>query len=385
MVNFGMAKIKIMEILRNPVSLLFIFVLPIGLTLFTGLFFEKGQKELQVPIALVDEDQTEFSKTIIGRMNGQSKIHFHEVTSELAERMLLRNEVDSVFVIKKGFQENLLNENREQTIDVLVTPSSMAVGIVKELMASEVIRLTSNIKASEHVVKLFKVLDIQHDNQETLWDEAYLYTDRQWEPEPLMTVQYQLLGEEINGKSKELTYSPFLGLWTFFTMLSCFLTSDWIVREKAIVFSRIQSTYLGLIPYVLQISGIFLLFHVLQTIVCYIIFTCLNIIQAGFDDLLMMIVFMFFSSALGVWIASCTKYMGNYYIASFLVVLFLGIAGGSFFPIHEFSNSLIEFPHIFPQDVLLYRENGAMKIQTLFIICVSVFLWVLAVRRLRIK
>lgn len=386
MVIFSMTYLKIMEVVRNPVPFIFLIFIPIGLTLLVGLFLDEGLNELEIPIALVDEDRTELSITIAKRMKDQAKIHIHEVSSEQANRMLLRNDVDSVFVIKKGFQEKLLHEQRENTIEIWVTPSSMAVGIVKEVMASEVVRLTSNIKASEQVVKLYKVLDIQTNQLDSLWNEAYLYTDRQWEPEPLMTIQYdKTYVEAFSAETMDVTYSPYLGLWTFFTMLSCFLTSDWIVREKTTLFSRIQSTYKGLISYVMHSSGVFFLFHAIQAILCFSVFVKLNIVQPRLEVVLMMILYVFISIATSVFIASCTKYIGSYYIMSVLFVILLGILGGSFFPVQEFYKSLTGFRIIFPQDVLLNREQTEMKFHVVFSVCVSIFLWTIAVRRLRIK
>ncbi|WHY87503.1 ABC transporter permease [Neobacillus novalis] len=381
--NLSITYFKIREILRHPLSLLLIFFVPLGLTLIVGHMVEKGQKQLEIPIAIIDEDHSDFSRLLVDRISSQAKLHLYKVSGENAERMLLKNDVDSVFVIKKGFQKRLLTGQREEIIDVWTSPSSIAEGIVREVIASETARLTSDVKAADWVVKVFKNLDIHIDQSKT-WNAAYHYTDSQWEPEPLMTIQYdQLYLEESGEDRKELGDSPYLRLWTFFTMLSCFLTSDWIIREKGVLFLRIQSTYHGLVSYLLQSTGALFLFHSFQTMLAFYIFGKINIIQMRPELLMLMIVYPFVCMALSVWSASFTKQIGSYYIVSFLFVIIIGILGGSFFPVQEFSSTLLKLSMFFPQNLLL--SNDQVKIHTPLFVSGAIVLWMLAIRRLREK
>ncbi|WP_240257760.1 ABC transporter permease [Fredinandcohnia quinoae] len=358
------------QFVKNPVSLLFLFIIPIGATIGLGSLFEKGQEELAIPIALVDEDKSDFSKIITKRMSDQSKITITNVSREKAEKLLATNEVDSIFMIKQGFQDNLLQEKREDTIEVWVSPSSMAVGIVREVMASEVIRLTSNIKAAEHVEKLYNQKGIEDSS---IWDEAYAYTDAQWDPEPLMTIDYiEQRGKDIVDAKSEII-NPYLGLWTFFTMLACFLAIDWIIKERNTIFARIQTTYQGLSSYLWKsISGYFIL-HVLQAFMSFIIFIKLDIVENRMSLLVAMILYLFICMSLSVLFASFTRNLNSYYISSFLFVLIVGVLGGSFFPVPELSE-------VFPQS---FVQHTATNMQTILAICVSSGLIVFAIRRVK--
>ncbi|ETI67994.1 ABC transporter permease [Neobacillus vireti] len=381
--NLSIAYFKIREILLHPLSLVLIFFIPLGLTLIVGHLVEKGQKQLEIPIAIIDEDHSDFSRLLVERISGQAKIHLYQVSGEKAERMLLRNDVDSVFVIKKGFQKRLLTGEREQSIEVWISPFSMAEGIVREVIASETARLTSDVKAADWVVKVYKSLDIQMDSSKT-WNAAYDYTDSQWEPEPLMTIQYDQLYLEESGAGKSgFGDSPYLRLWTFFTMLGCFLTSDWIVREKGVLFFRIQSTYHGLVSYLIQNTVALFLFHLFQTLLTFYIFVKTNIIQMRPELLLLMFVYLFVCLSFSIWSASFINQIGSYYIVSFLFVIIIGILGGSFFPVQEFSSTLLKLSVIFPQNLLL--SSNQMNIQTPLFISGAIVLWILAIRRLWIK
>ncbi len=370
--------LKIKEIIRNPLSILMFFFVPIGLTFVAGHFFEKGQKQIEIPIAIVDNDQTEFSAAILERMQGQAKIHLYRATASAAERMLERNEVDSVFVIKKGFQRNLLKGQREDSIEVWTTPLSMADGVVREVMAGEVTRLTSSVKAADRVVKLFKVLKMDTKPSQTTWKAAFNYTDSQWEPEPLMGIHYeQKYAVETAGKPEGV--SPYLRLWTFFTMLSVFLTSDWIVREKPVLFSRIRTTFTGLPSYVLQSTAAVYLFHILQTLMTFFIFG--KIVPLEMDVLWQMMIFVLVNVAASVFLTSWTKKVGSYYVVGLLLVFIIGILGGSFFPVQEISPSLQEISIIFPQELLF--NDLLMTLQTALFVCGSIVLWLLGIWRLQ--
>lgn len=375
---------KLKLLILNPLSLFLLILFPIAGTLFLGQFFEKGQKEIAIPIALVDEDKSDFSKLIIERLKNQERIQLHQVPADIAERMLARKEVDSVYILKEGFQEKLLQEEREKSIEVWVTPSSFAEGIVREMIASEVTRITSNIKSAERVVTLFKRLNFTTHSFERLWQQAYIYTDNQWVPVPLMTIHYeQMSAEGYRSNSKEGTsYSPFISLWTFFAMLSCFLASDWIVREKQTVFSRIQSTYRGVGSYLFQCSGALLILHISQTIISYIIFKNFELQKMNVETLGMMIFFVVFCLSLSIGVASYTSTLNTYYIMSFLLVFVIGILGGSFFPIQDISNVFAATTSYLPQSLLL---KAGFEIQLYSYFGAIFLLWIFALRRLQIK
>lgn len=381
--NLGIFYLSFKQLIRKPLYLLLLFA-PIGSALIWGYFFEKGQSDLAVPIAIVDKDETEFSRAIVERIIDQPRIQLHFVSSDEAERLLLRNEVDSVFVIKKGFQEHLMVEKRKETIEVWVTPSSVAEGIVREIIASEVLRLTSNIKSAERVVAIIKKMDKEADSFDQIWQEAYAYTDNQWKPEPLMTIQYEQLSveEPVLKPDESSNNSHYLALWTFFAMLVCFLTVDWVVREKRILFSRIGSTYKGLSSYIIQRSGAMMVIHILQVIISFLFLE--KLVGMSLVGLIMMLYYILICFTISLWVASFIDRLSSYYIVSFLIVLVMGILGGGFIAIREFSPFLANLSLVLPQSLILQSESIGVGIRTVGYACFLILLWVLSIRRLRI-
>ncbi|MDZ5471938.1 ABC transporter permease [Bacillus sp. 31A1R] len=384
--NLGIFFVKFMRIIKSPFSLLNLVVVPIGATLGLGFLLEKGQQDLVIPVAFVDEDQSGFSETVKTRLQNQPKIQLYFPSRKEAERMILRKEVDSVFVIKEGFEDSLLIEKREESVEVWITSSSLAEGIVRELIASEVLRMTSNIKAAEFIVKHYKKQNKSSFELNYLWQEAFNYSDKQWEPAPLMTIDYETFRDENSVKDLgKSTYSPFLGLWTFFSLFSCFLSIGWIVGERSLIFPRIKSTYKGLFSYIAQSVGVLFIFQCIQVILSVFLLSRIKAIEINLDIIVSMILFIFIGLALSVLLASVSTREKNYYLVSSLLVLLIGIVGGSFFPLQELSNKLSSLSFLFPQALLLDNSYSTLTIDEIFYISVISCITLLAIRRLHIK
>ena len=343
----GLMMEKLKHMFR-PITLL-LFVVPIVAAVGVGSLLEKQQKELVVPIAIVDEDQTDFSRNIINQMELQQRLVVKETSFNDADILLSRNEVDSIFVFKKGFQAHILDDKRKETIELWTSPTSIASGIVREVVASEVTKLTSSVKAANRVGKLYQ----QEKGMEAeVWKEAFEYTEDQLDPKPLMTINYVHEDRIAGTENKDVIFTSYLGIWSFFTMLSCFITSDWVVKERSILFPRMMTTNIGLASYLRQTSGAYILFHVLQAACSLCILGYFHLMDSTFLLYFGMVLFIIFTTAISMWTASRMRHLGGYYVTGSLVAFVLAIAGGSFFPIGDISPTFEFLSLWLPQKIL---------------------------------
>lgn len=373
---------KLKQLIFHPSSLLFIFF-PIAATIFFGFLFEKQQEELVVPIAIIDEDKTDVSEKIIAEIQKERRIVVHHASIEQAKRLLLRNEVDSVFYIKKQFKERLSNEKWGETIELWTSPSSVATGVVKELVASKIARMTTAIKASNRVVELTEKKLGKLSNSKQLWEEAYEYNDQQWEPDPLMTIDFAQ-GENNVGKKKveKTATTSYIGLWSFFTMLASFYISDWIVKEKNHIFPRVKTMSNGLIYYLLQRTGAIFFLHLFQIVIIYSLFAYYQLEQVSISLFLLMIIYLIFCLSLSVGLASLFSHLGSYYLMGLILAFLIGILGGSFFSIGELAHWLRNVSSWMPQQ--LFRNDGLLsEFKVSLLMLASLFLWVFAIWRLK--
>lgn len=350
---------KLRHFISRP-FLLLLFVFPvIGAGMLGGLL-EKQQKELSIPIAMVDQDGTSISMLVAQRMEEQSRISVRKTSMEQAESLLARNEIDSIFVLEKGFEEKLLKGRREESIGLWTSPSSAASGIVREVVASEVTRITSAIKAADRVEKLYK--KIGRNASRSVWQDAFDYADGQWEPEPLMTIHYQS-GKEIRdaepGESAEVFFVPYLGLWSFFTLLASFLACEWVVKERGVLFARISATERGISSYIRQTSGAYALLLMLQAAASFFLFVKMDWIEGSLELLGCMLLFVLFGVVLALFLASRIRHLGSYYVTGTLLVFFLSIVGGSFFPFEAILPSFGRIAMWFPNNLLVKSAADA--------------------------
>jgi ABC-2 type transport system permease protein len=379
------------QIIFRPVSLI-LFLLPIAGAVGFGSFLEKEQSELVIPVAIVDKDQSNFSEHLIKQLKEQPRILFQEVSASQADTLLSRNEVDSVFVIKKHFQTRLLDEKRDETIELWTSPSSVASGVVREVAAGEITKMTSAIKAANRVVNIYKRTDQDGVPLKTIWNEAFKYTNSQWEPKPLMTIDYIQEGNLKHTKrssNKIALYAPYLGVWSFFIMMSCFVTADWVVRERSKVFARIVSTSRGLSSYLMQTAGAHIIFHIVQAICSFWVLSKMDFVQSNFLLLIGMVLFIFFSTGLAMFTASRMRNNGTYYVMSMLIVFIIAVCGGSFFSMADLSASLETISHWLPQKILWNTAYSAEFYDflnpALFMAAGALILWRLTIWGMKVR
>ena len=361
---------------------LFLLIAPLFATFLLGSFFEKQQETLTVPIALVDEDQTEFSKAIIEEMRNQEMFNVLEVSMLEGKRLLERNEIDSLFILKSGFQERLLEEKEEETITLLTSSTSVASGIVQEVVASEVMKVSSAVMAANRVQRIYEKNGVENGFQ---WKDAYDYSMDQWEPSPLMTIDYvaENKGRDTKVEKTSILFS-YLGIWGFFTMIVIFITCDWIVKERSILFSRMKTTYRGLSSYLRQTAGALFFLHGSQSILSFWLFSQFEKIERNMMSLVGMLSFIVFSLSLSLLLASHIRHLGSYYIGGVFVAFLLSLAGGSFVPVAELSPILGKISNRLPQMLLV--SGADVKWQTLLLtLGVSWLLWRWSVWRLQVQ
>jgi ABC-2 type transport system permease protein len=352
-----------------------LLLFPVLLAVGAGGLIEKQGSEIGIPVVFVDKDNSTSSKFVVNRLKKQDLLDVSTATQKEAFRRLGQNKVDSVFIIEEGFEEKIKHEEREGVIKLVSTPSSLTYHIVRELVASEVTRLTSNAKAANRVIAIYDKRKMNIDKEE-VWKDAYRYSDDQWEPEPLMTIEYKQEGEKFGNRETKGSFNSYLGLWSFSVLLLCFVMNEWILKER-LLFSRMRTTYKGLAAYLYGKLGSQLLFLFGSAALSFGVLSYFHHTPMNIKVLVSMIIFSLFSSMLSMFMASFIRSSGNYYLLSFLVVMMISAFGGSFFPLSDFSPSLAHISAWMPQS-LFVKASFAHEYYysfSAFIIGISVILW----------
>lgn len=154
---------KIKQLLKRPMLIVMIFFLPLIGTVISSSFLAKVQSDSKIPVALVDQDHSNMSKQVLDRLRKTTEIQFLSMNEEQARKQLAKNKIDSIFVFPNGFQQEVEAGDYQGVIDLLTLPSSVATEAVREVVASEVTRLTTNVKAANEVRFYIKSITFMQD------------------------------------------------------------------------------------------------------------------------------------------------------------------------------------------------------------------------------
>ncbi|AZB41010.1 ABC transporter permease [Bacillus sp. FJAT-42376] len=375
------------QMLKKPFLFLSLLVLPAAVIYGVSNFSGKVEEDLAIPVAIVDQDHTDFSKTLIQRLKKQERLKLVQTTGGKAQNMLLREETDTVFVIKEGFKESIEAGDREGIIELRTSPLSIASGVVREVAASEVIRFTSNAKAANRVEKIAEKYQENFPQQDGIREEAYRYADRQWEPEPLMTINYvtQEDGRDVREKSSGpgLFESP-VKIWMVLALILCMLSWDWIPKERDSLFKRIQTTPAGLDAYILHSFAAYGALHLIQIgLSWWVIMRLDNGTSASL--LLPMAVFMLLGLSISLLAASFSPYTGNYYTLSTVWIFAVSLIGGSVLPAGELLPQLKTLEDWLPQNPVLNWKlaDALVWVKLVLMFALSTALVFISMSRLR--
>ncbi|EPD93447.1 MULTISPECIES: ABC transporter permease [Paenibacillus] len=131
-------------------SLLFIFVIPILLTVF--LIVVKSQ-EVQYKIGIIDEDKTLFTQDFIKQLEGQYKI-INLTSNDDVKSMVINSELDGGLLFQQGFTKSLLNGENVSVLTYDSTGTDIF-GPVKVYVSSYVSSAKQIARASGGDEKIF--------------------------------------------------------------------------------------------------------------------------------------------------------------------------------------------------------------------------------------
>ena len=208
-------------------------IIPIFITIATG-YALRYEKMNVIPVAIVDEDGTNYSRTLIERLQKKEGLRIEPVERIKAMEMLKDNKVESVFIIKEGFEGKISDGDNEGIIETVKSPSSFSTEFISEVVAGEVMRFISGNMAADWVEKEYKRLKkpIGH----ILRNEVMMDVDSQWEPKPLMTVDYkEMEGDsviEVKRASLPAATATSAGIIVVFMMFYVLFSSGWLIEER---------------------------------------------------------------------------------------------------------------------------------------------------------
>jgi linearmycin/streptolysin S transport system permease protein len=134
----------------NRRALLVTIAAPIAIAAFFGTLFDSGSsnRPLRIPVAVVDQDQSEISTKIVAGMKGDASFDIQEIDEAAALTLVKQGKVRASVVLSKGFGDQaaraLFRPGAKPAISVYYDPSqAMTLAVVRGLLTQHVMETVS--------------------------------------------------------------------------------------------------------------------------------------------------------------------------------------------------------------------------------------------------
>jgi ABC-2 type transport system permease protein len=209
-------------------------VIPVLLLGLLDLSVEKTANATKIPVVIVDEDASDYSETVIERVSENPAVSVRIVDQSEARSEIEIQKAAIGFLIPEGFMERIQENDEEELVTMWLSTGTLSHGLVREIFASEVKRLSSNSYGANTVLKTYgksEKLDVKE--QASVWKEAWAYSDNHWDPVPLMTVDYKVGATREKAVAREdSSTSIYVPGMLVLLMLFSFLWNSWPIKDR---------------------------------------------------------------------------------------------------------------------------------------------------------
>ncbi|MCC5910964.1 MAG: ABC transporter permease [Clostridiaceae bacterium] len=188
MKSFSIAVVKIKKILFSSSILITMFVIPLFFIYAVGSIYAPATIQRGIPIAIVDEDNSEYSRFLISLLREEEVLSLQIMEEQEAIQLVRDNKVEGAYIIKKDFQDLIKSDNTPR-VEVIKSTVAHGAEAIIEIIASGVVRLQSNARAANIVVQEYHQRGLVED-RDILWQEVFEKSESYWYPQQLMQLDY---------------------------------------------------------------------------------------------------------------------------------------------------------------------------------------------------
>ncbi|MDY0408626.1 ABC transporter permease [Virgibacillus soli] len=220
---------------KQPLSLFALLLLPIIATIFIVHIFHELKDDTKIPVGIVLEEDTSFATSIVDALQQSPLVRITELQVDEALHQLETHQLDSVFIIKDGYEELIHKGMRNQLLVGYQSNLSFAYAPVKETLLSIVQQDAGRSKAAH------TVLQLANDNgygDKWTWEDITMRSKQTQDEENLISTSFSF-DNQINASTPSNGLLNPWTIWAAFSMVCTFLIFDWVIREKStFIYSR---------------------------------------------------------------------------------------------------------------------------------------------------
>lgn len=321
---------------KQWISLLFWLLFPIISTLLVIHFTNVIQDDSKVPVGIVLEEETPLAMSLYDAVQQTPLIRVHELEKQEALTQLEKHRLDSVFIIRKGYEEKIRKGSRNQLISSYSSDLSFAFTPVKEMIVSYVQQDTGRSKAAYTVKDLSNTYDW---DQQWSWNDVVGKSIEVQTQEDLLRTSFSFADGTKSASGQEIIRWKTWGLWAVFSLLATLLLFDWLIKEnKRSILPRFAFIRVSFKNYLLQQVLWYTVLFILFDILALLAFHLIHHEPVSIGLILAILSYRIMLNAGAFMLAACFKNLYLFYSISFAIVLLLAISSGAIIPIDGLEN-----------------------------------------------
>lgn len=232
MLNILFLRLKLM--ITNKKLLLICFIIPIIVLLITGNTIKRSDEKLKLPIAVVDEDNSKLTDEIISKIAKNELLSVKKSDFETAKKMLLRDEIDGIFIFKKGFENNIKLGKTDNLVQVHYLQGNFIAPAITDIITSSFMYDIVTEKAKLIVEEITYKKDSKKAQEfNSKFDEKVqtIYKDEEYVL-PIITEYLNTNGRDYqNNEMKNLIKKNAVGIMLIFIMLAIIMNSMYTRKD----------------------------------------------------------------------------------------------------------------------------------------------------------
>lgn len=319
-----------MHLKQYWVGLLFWLIFPVIAAILISFLVQSAEKETKVPIGIVAEEESSLTDMLLHEIAQESTLQVYRLQASEALHLLEIHKLDSVFVINKGFEEQIRRGDREQLITSYRSDLSFAYSPVKEMIISLVQQETSRSKAAYTVKHL---TDSVGAHKQWSWDEIVDTSKQVQKEENLFLSTFSFFPAETEKKSVDHAILDIWAIWALLNLLVTFLLTDWVIKEKennvSLRFSFMRFSYPG---YLVSNAILYFILQLCFDMAAGFIFHYTLQVDFHFSTLFSLLGLQISFSSAAFLLALLFKNPYMFYSIAIAITLLAALFGGAIFP-----------------------------------------------------
>ena len=306
-------------------------LLPVIMTVLVMKSVGVWQEETKIPIALVVEEETKLASQLVTELENTELLHIHFMELTEALHKLEQHELDSVFVIREGYENNVLTNRRNQVIEAYSSNQSFAYQAIVETVTSLAQQDMARSKAALVIKRMYNDYGSVGDWN---YDEITEKSRERQENNALLQTTFTYYDADQETDDSQVPLLQAFGVWSLFAMITTFFLFDWMLKEnRPSIRARWLFTSISFRKYGLSMLLLYTVLLFVVDVLTAFVFQSLFDVTITIKLLLSLFSFRVTINLLAFLLASAYRQLFMYYVSGFAIALFFITLGGAIIPL----------------------------------------------------